>query len=181
MSVDAGELRYLRGVVIPLIRENGWIVVPFNLNTSLAGNITYTCGLTEAGVAELAVAGLPHEAAGVLLSDAGRVHLNTELRPGMLLPTGNGVALRVVDAPGIVGTMARSLYGRQVRFWQLLWPDRDGVYPDEPGWTDSPHPRQPIYTDPPAGFEPPAGDGLVGLLDILTRRRDAGSSPRGET
>jgi len=180
--VDTEELRYLREVSIPLIRQHGWIVNGFNASTSLAGNITYTAGLTEAGVAELAVAGLPHAPAGLLLNDAARVHLNSELAPGMSVPTSNGVTLRVVDAPGVIGPVSRSLYGQQVRFWQLLWPDPDGVYPDQPGWTATLHPRQPIYTDPPTGYRPPAGDGLVGLLDHLSRRQDAaGRTPRGES
>lgn len=179
--MDTAELRYLRQVAIPLVREHGWIVNAYNANTSLGGNITYTAGLTEAGIAELAVAGLPHAPAGLLLNDAARVHLNSELIPGESYPTCNGVVLRVVDAPGVIGPVARSLYGRQVRFRQLLWPDTAGVYPDQPGWTETPHPYQPIYMEPPPGYRPPDGDGLVGLLDRLDHRRDSPQTPRGES
>jgi hypothetical protein len=165
-------LAYIHEVALPLVREHGWHVQGHCAETDgLGGNITYTVGLTEAGLPELAVSGLPHGAAATILNHCARTHLRQELGVDMRYRTGAGTNLHVIDAPGVMGPLARTMYGAAVRFRQLLWACPHGHYPNFPQWGDD-HPRQPVYAIPLPSDMLPTGDGVVGHLDEVTRRND---------
>lgn len=170
MTGHAEQVAYLRTQCLPTIQREGWMVSGHNRTAlDLGGNITYTAGLTEAGVPELAMAGLPHETAAVLLNRLARMHLAEELQPGRQVLL-DGHPFLIVDAPGVIGPVARSLYGRHVRFRQVLWPDRDGRHPTDPVWRRATHPTQTIYDQPMPAHMRPTGDGLVGVLDEIEHR-----------
>lgn len=161
----ADQVAWLRNEVIPVIRAHGWYCHGYDQPSGqLAGAITYTAGLTEAGVPELAIVGLPHEPAAVMLNFLARLHLEREFVAGVRVPMPNATELEMVDAPGIIGPIARALYGRRVRFVQALWPDMAGRYPTDGGWAHD-LARQVPYVDPLPGYLMPAQDGVVGVLD----------------
>ncbi len=184
MSDDLDRmLEYIRKVAVPAVREHGWHVHGHMTSaTQLSGNITYTVGLTEAGLPELAMTGLPHEIAAVILNDSARQHLQAEIRPGLQFQSAGGSLLRAVDAPGVIGPLARSMYGAPVRFLQLLWACPHEHFPTEPEWLDD-HPQQPVYTTPLPAELLPEGGGVVGHMDEVTQRRDADrpGGPAGRT
>jgi hypothetical protein len=162
---NAEAMTYLREQAIPLIRDHGWMIAGHTRSElSPGGAITYTAGLTEAGIAELAMTGLPHEPSAVLLNFLARVHLESEFSAGREVLMPNATTLRLVDAPGVIGPIARSLYGARARFLQVLWPDPQGRYPTDRGWSQELVP-QPVYSEPLTEYLLPTGDGLVGILD----------------
>lgn len=165
-------LRYVHEVALPAARERGWHVHGHTVDASeLGGNITYTVGLTEAGLPELAVTGLPHAVAAQILDDCAQVHLRLEMPVGSRYRTPGDALVLVVNGRGVTGPLARIMYGRRVQFRHLLWACPDGHFPGDPQWGDD-HPRQPVYARPlPAGLLP-AGDGVVGHLDEVNRRND---------
>jgi hypothetical protein len=162
--------KYLRNECLPLIRAHGWMCAGHEMPSGqLASTITYTAGLTEAGIAELAMVGLPYNNAAVLLNFLARLHLENTLREGSMVPMPNATELKLVDAPGLIGPVARALYGRRVRFLQAMWPDGRGLYPTDPGWPADLH-AQPVFDVVPPGYLAPVGDGLVGALDAVHQR-----------
>lgn len=173
MTGEDDILTFINDVALPSVKEHGWHVHGHMVSaTELGGNITYTVGLTEAGLPELAVTGLPHNTAAVILNDCARTHLGAEMRPGVQYFSAGGSHLLVVDAPGIVGPLARVMYGESVRFRQLLWADNVGRFPTSPAWRDGGHPRQPVYDEPLAEDLLPGSAGVVGHLDEVLRRND---------
>jgi hypothetical protein len=165
-------LSYVQGVVIPSVRENGWHVHGHTVNpTELGGNITYTVGLTEAALPELALAGLPHDTAAVILNDCARSHLRNQMVAGARYHSAAGATVLVIDAPGVVGPLGRTMYGAQVCFLQLLWSCPHGHYPNQDAWGED-HPRQPVYAHPLPEEFLPTGSGVVGHLDEVTQRSD---------
>lgn len=163
-------LDYIRDVAVPSVREHGWHVHGHTLSArKLGGNITYTVGLTEAALPELAVAGLPHTAAAVILNDCARSHLRNELVAGARRVSAAGATLEVVAAPGVVGPLARAMYGARVRFLQLVWACPDGHFPGDAAWRPVDHPAQPVYDVALDAGLLPAGDGVVDRFDETAR------------
>lgn len=142
---------------VEIIDRVGWSVVhiypgPDDPSTDVA--FTYTVGLTAHGHPELVLAGLPPRIAQALLNDLGlRVFDQaTRFTHGERLSD----VLAGYDAIIIDGTptehlhpgIAFALYGRdKVRLQQLVWPDKDGLFPWESGYGYPPH-AQPLITDP---------------------------------
>lgn len=109
---------------------------------------SYTVGLTEKFLPELVVAGLYEDSgygAGALNQVAERL-LNDDL--AHYIPE-VGDVFRVADAPhlnwkiGAVSqqwikenvTVPRPLFpGRDIKALQVIWPDENGAYPDDPEW-----------------------------------------------
>lgn len=182
---EADAMRYLNEKAIPNMREYGWTVeahMDLDAPTSDTGEfVTYTSGLTEAGVPELVISGLPHEIAAVMLNDVAALHLRTELRAGMTVHAAGGAPLQVVDAPGVVGPVARALFGQRARFLQLLWPNAAGQFPTDADtvWSRSGHPKQPTFTDPLPAERLPQGDGVLGHYDQVALRHDREELGRG--
>lgn len=152
--------------VIPVIRKHGWMVQGvFGTKTDPGPNFAYTIGLTEAGIPELVITGLPHGLATVLLNAYARRHfLVEELHAGdEVTKAPSLVPFRVVDAPGTIGGPATVLYGKHARFLQLVWPDQDGNYPGDPGWTYDGD-AQPVFSTPRP--DPPTNDGMIPLMGV---------------
>ena len=131
---------------LDVIAAHGWMVqgvlprvgdpdVPF----------AYTVGLTVAGLPELVVSGMPVGLAHEILNVAARRSTVTEFRPGQVVEDIAPFRVRVVNAPGAEVNMARYLFSRAaVRALQLVWPDKGGAFPGDPGWSLSG--AQPVYT-----------------------------------
>lgn len=103
----------------------------------------YTIGLTTLGLPELTISGGfdPKTLQG-FLNKAARRHAKLEIHPGETLDFLANVPFRAVQATaGNHVQQALNYYGDpngengMVRLIQILWPDRDGNYPDESGWT----------------------------------------------
>lgn len=129
-----------------LIAEHGWMVQGVFPTVDEPGpGFAYTVGLTANGRPELVVSGLGYEQGGAILNAAARRHLADELRPGMVVEGIASVPFTVVAAPHAEIGMVRNLYGDRAEAVQLVWPDRGGNYPGDPGWTLGD--GQPIYDE----------------------------------
>lgn len=131
---------------LDLIAKHGWMVQGvFPTRNDPDAPFAYTVGLTAAGLPELVISGLSAETSCALLNNAARRSLGEEFKPGQVLDGIASVPFRVVDAPSAEVNMAHHLYeDRDVRALQLVWPDKGGAYPGEPGWS-LPDDAQPIY------------------------------------
>ncbi|MEU5748172.1 DUF4262 domain-containing protein [Streptomyces sp. NPDC047726] len=87
---------------------------------------------------ELALTGLPAEMACAVLNNAAESLVTGDASPadGMVLDDvliGYTARLRPVgDASALTGIRAE--FGGDVPVWQVLWPDRRGAFPEEPGY-----------------------------------------------
>jgi hypothetical protein len=128
-----------------VIAKHGWMVQGVFPTEAVPGvPFAYTIGLSAAGLPELVIAGLPAENAAVILNAAARTHLTRQFQPGEVIGDAAQVPLFVIAAPHAEIQQARNLYGDEVSALQLVWPDENGHYPDEPGWTMPPD-AQPLY------------------------------------
>jgi hypothetical protein len=114
----------------------------------------YTVGLTEHGFPELVIAGLAPAIAQALLNDlAGRVYDRaTRFRHGQRV----GDLLAGYDAVIVDGAATEALYPGaayarygtdRVRLQQVVWPDRHGRFPWDPGYDHDPQ-AQPLIGRP---------------------------------
>lgn len=153
---------HLLDQVLPAIRKNGWVVQAMVDPEDDPGmQYALTVGLTEAGLPELVISGWPPEQSARLLNGFARLHLDREIRAGaeVVAPPAL-VPFRAVAAPGALGGPAITLYGRNATFLQLVWPDKDGAYPGDEGWTYADE-VQPLFSTPRQ--DPPTNDGYVKL------------------
>jgi hypothetical protein len=120
-----------------IITERGWMIQGvFPTENDPGVDFAYTVGLTAAGLPELVISGLPHETAATLLNDAARHSLTAEVKPGDVLNDIASVPFKVAPAPRAEVNMARHLYGPDtVLALQLVWPDNEGFYPGDAGWS----------------------------------------------
>lgn len=120
------------------IKEYGHSVISTSAD-SPAGEVSlaYTVGLADANLPELMVFGLPAQAACVLLADAARM-----LREGKL-PTDTRIE-ELASLPTIFKEVppkiaedfivqANNRANRALPALQMVWPDRAGLFPWEPG------------------------------------------------
>lgn len=123
-----------------VIRRNGWAVQGVVSAPDAAEQLppmAYTVGLTEMGLAELIIMGLPRDAAAGILNAAASEHIRDDLVPGREYHLGN-LPVRVV--PISVGrarqmlAIAWEMYGYKLSATQLLWPSPAGKWPDHPDW-----------------------------------------------
>lgn len=121
---------YLEQVVLPLVHRHGWAVQGVRGRTPLA----HTVGLTECGLPELVVTGLPESAGAALLNAAVARALRDEVRPGQVLRLPAAPVLAVIEVEQAAERLpvATALYLDAVRALQLVWPDGCGRYPWEP-------------------------------------------------
>ncbi len=131
---DNPELSYaddLDTVIMPLVRRNGWAVQGVEGRQPFA----YTVGLTDCGLPELVVTGLPAAPAAGLLNDVARQVLHEDVLSCQRLPSTQGeLQLLAVERPQEHLLTATALYGDDVRGTQLVWPDDRGRYPWQVGW-----------------------------------------------
>lgn len=128
---------YLDAVVLPAIDRSGWFVQAV-LGGERAAPFAYTVGLTECGLPELVVTGLPHHRSGPLINGMAVHWLHAEPVPGHgeHVDTVSGACLEVVELPHPEAHLfvATSLYGEDaVTAQQLVWSDDRGRWPWEPG------------------------------------------------
>ena len=147
---DETRARYLRWVN-RTIADRGWALQAVEGQPEDEyPDWCYTVGLTELGVPELVVFGLPSQTAGPLLNALGdRVAGGLRLQEGEVIDfdqwTHRVLVLPLPNAAQILHTAVdyyESLPGRPgpaVRAWQLVWDDLAGRFPWEPeyeppGW-----------------------------------------------
>lgn len=122
---------------LTMIREFGWMVQGvFPTEQDQGVCFGYTIGLTEAGLPELLISGnLSPEALKSILNLAAQRHIRDEIQPGEELTGLANTSLRVLTCrPDAPVQQARNLYGKRVRVLQLIWPDKQGRFPDEEGF-----------------------------------------------
>jgi hypothetical protein len=127
------------------IARHGWMVQGVFADETQPG-FAYTVGLTAEARSELLIAGLPHDIAATLLNTAAEQHKREAFQVGGTVTGVASIDFRVVDAPHAEIGMARRVYGDAVTptCLQLVWPDKDGNYPGDPGWKSGAV-AQPIY------------------------------------
>jgi hypothetical protein len=130
---------YLHSVVKPKIVEHGWLVqgvFPTDAHAEAPG-FCYTVGMTPAGLPELLLVGMPYDLAHPILTAAVKRHTDDEITVGAEVDLGFSVNFRfaaVADATTAkLATVARAAFPEQtVRAIQILFPDRNGRWPDDP-------------------------------------------------
>jgi hypothetical protein len=141
-----------------LIDRYGWTVVhvePTEDDPPGAVPFGYTVGLTEIGLPEVAIAGVPLDVTGPLLNEmAARITQDGErLRHGRRvsgLVAGHDL-LVVAGEPTdeVFPGSAMYRYGEgRVRLCQLVWPDPDGRFPWQPGYPVDEWPQPAIGVAP---------------------------------
>ncbi|MFN6548182.1 DUF4262 domain-containing protein [Mycolicibacterium nivoides] len=135
-----------------MIDHHGWAVIGVFPTTPTDGApFSYTVGLTDRGLPELAVYGLQPRAAGGVLNTVARHAIDGgELAPGQRI-TGllaGGLPLTVIEMTDTTDmTSVRELYGAVLAAQQVIWPDADGRMPWE-NWNLGT--RQPLKGSQPA-------------------------------
>ncbi len=123
---------YLADEVRPLIREHGWMVQTVDAGR-LHAELAYTVGLTDAGLPELVLTGLPERRSGRLLNFlAGQMVRSGPPAPGeVLVATKELPAFEVVrlSSPSAHLVTAVQMYGEELRALQLVYPDEHGKWP----------------------------------------------------
>lgn len=120
------------------LESPGWAVI--GVLPDRPNNIpgfSYTVGLTARGLPELITVGLPSDAAHLILNAAARLLLaGNRFEPGQRLHdlANFPLTIRVVDDADArsTGYAAVRRYPEGCRFLQLVWPDRAGLFPDDP-------------------------------------------------
>lgn len=124
-----------------IIAEHGWAVQGVHA-TETAPPFSYTVGLTDAGLPELIIIGLPTNVAGIVLNRLAKESLTEELETGRKYDLPNGDQ----TLPYLIGTVssvnrreylkvAASLYDRhRIKALQVIWPSKEGLFPEDDGW-----------------------------------------------
>lgn len=129
------------------VAARGWVVQGVTAEAGDDVPFAYTVGMIPAGLPELVLSGLPMEVLHELINIAADAHLGQELTAGGTAEGLASVPLRVIACdPGAPVGVARALYGPAVTAVQLVWPDRDGAFPGEPGWRTAA--RQDLFGTP---------------------------------
>ena len=135
---------YAEQWLLPTIDRHGWAVTAVD-GDRVHAPFAYTIGLTEQGLPELVITGLPQAGAHAVLQSVAQHCLEEErLVPGTQ-PTVDGVeiGLEVVAVPHPEAHLfdAVSLYGTETRALQLVWQDARGRWPWDVGFRGF----QPVY------------------------------------
>lgn len=130
-----------------MIGEHGWAVIGVFPTAQDDGvPFSYTVGLTDKGLPELAVYGLDPVTGGAILNGVAQRMIDTgELRGGERLEgeLAGGLPLAVIDMADTGDlTTVRRVYGAVLAARQIVWPDPQGRMPWE-GW-NVPDAAQPI-------------------------------------
>lgn len=143
--------------VVEIIGEHGWMIQGvFPTEADPCVPFAYTVGLTllTPAAPELAVAGLGANMSAAILNGlagqvlAGRRYTHGEvladvLADGRVTIVDGGPGDRDVIWPGT----ARAIYGPFVRLQQVVWPDKHGRFPWDPGYAIDPA-AQPLIGRP---------------------------------
>lgn len=119
-----------------LIDTHGWAVIGVFPTCAEDGPpFSYTVGLTDRGLPELAIYGLPPQTAGGVLNVAARHAVDNGELPcgqpitGLLAGGLPVVAVAMEDTDDL--TTVRGLYGVVLAAQQIVWPDSQGRMPWE--------------------------------------------------
>jgi hypothetical protein len=108
---------------------------------------SYTIGLTDLGLPELLITGLPAQTSARLLNSMAHdtVADGTALRPAMHIDYQSEFLLEVVEVehPDVHLVFAVGLFGPKVRALQLVWTDDFRHWPWDRGWAHGRR-RQPV-------------------------------------
>jgi hypothetical protein len=120
-----------------IIDKCGWMVQAVALHPGQPDNVfAYTAALTDSGLPELIMVGLDIKLMQNLLNNAARNSLSHEITAGDEITGIATVTFRTETVANRAAVVARALYGHdRVRLLQLVWPDKHGAYPGEPGWS----------------------------------------------
>ncbi len=137
----SGPLDHMKTAAI--IREHGWQTVAVGGGQGRP-TMVYTIGLTGLGHPEFVAFGLPAKAAHVFFGElVARLDGGT-VRHGAVIDdlAHGGFRTAFVSLPSDVACrdhliQARGYYGRDVEVLQMVWPDRSGAFPWEPGFDPS--------------------------------------------
>lgn len=140
-----------------IIDRFGWVVIgvfPTEQDPVDATSFAYTVGLTEHDHPELTIAGLPMQAAHVLLNDlAARVYYKSQqFSHGQHVDDllASGYVAVIVEGPAtstLWPGVAIERYGAErVRLQQVVWPSKDGQYPWDFGYDIDPS-TQPVIAN----------------------------------
>ncbi len=164
-DLDCGETATRVGAGAPWLRrdeamdrvragvaEHGWWVIQIPGGSEVEPGFAYTIGLWSSyRHPELIVVGMEPETAHAVLNELGRrIKAGVACEPGLDLDDIlKGVPLRVreVIAPASYAEhvgWAIAYHRAPFPLWQVLWPERNGVFPgtpEAPGWMDF---RQPL-------------------------------------
>ncbi len=144
MSQD--DVDQMKAMIREKIAKHGWMVTGVFPRQGEDGvPFAYTIGLTDAGLPELIMSGpFDPETLQNFLNMAGDRHVTQEgeIKPGDMLDYLANVPFKVIAATtGEHVQQALNFYGDPenwlgvVKLLQILWPDRDGNFPGDPGWT----------------------------------------------
>lgn len=130
--------------LVGIIERVGWAVQ----GVSGGGNsFCYTVGLSESNLPELFLDGMPpQQGQAILNAVATRLRAGETITPGEppLHLVGYPVTFRLrgpVDSAAAEANTARRLYG-DIILWQILWPDREGRFPGDPGYDQATFPQR---------------------------------------
>lgn len=133
------DMQEYLGQLASVVEEHGWAVQGVGASPPFA----YTVGLTECGAPELLMVGLPFTTMQTLLNDLARPVKEAARRyaPGERVPEilrDYDVVIRgPIDPRAGEMFQAINLYG-EIDAVQVLWPDKEGRYPDEVGYDSAP-------------------------------------------
>jgi len=120
-----------------LVASGSWLVMMIGPEPGVSPTYSYTVGLTEHGLPELAIVGLDPETARHILNRAGDLmRKNGAFRDGQAAHDVLGGSTKVVFAELKNGSLmhATARYGADgYKALQIFWPDRAGLMPWEPG------------------------------------------------
>jgi hypothetical protein len=138
--------------MLDLVAQYGWAVQGVSRD-GLQPPWAYTVGLTEAGLPELVVSGMPVRRAQDLLNDVAShvVHSGVALTPGQQVPLVGGPTIEIVELSESTARLvtAVDIYGPGIRALQLVHADDRGRWPWQAGYRG----RQPVLGErasPPA-------------------------------
>ncbi|MGJ6127207.1 DUF4262 domain-containing protein [Mycolicibacterium sp. Y3] len=136
------------------IAANGWTVIAvFATAAQLGPSFAYTVGLSEQGLPELSVYGLPGRVAHSLLNEVARRMVGSKCA----LQTGERIEGVLVDDVALVAVamsdarelnLVREIYGSVAAAVQVVWPDANGLLPWENG-AQVGDDEQPVRGNPP--------------------------------
>lgn len=124
-----------------IIAEHGWAVQTVH-GDLVDPSFSYTVGLTDAGLPELIIIGLPERASGLILNQLARRSLEAELVVGQRyeLPNADHTLEYLIGPVSPTNVrqrlkIAAVLYDRhRISALQVIWPSKEGLFPGDEGW-----------------------------------------------
>lgn len=111
-------------------------------------NMAYTVGLTDKGLSEIVVFGLPEQSAHIVLNDSAQLAMENKLFldvPNRLLANFPLIFKRVPPEAGVgYVNIANARAEHPVKLIQLVWPDEKGLFPWEDGFNEKFKEYQPL-------------------------------------